>query len=250
MADNLSQFANISNNSDTRLVLSLWYGAWSCFGLILVVTVLLATVIQKLSKLSPFYTLLVNLNIANLLMFLIYLIYVVPCVAIGIQLYGQMCGRFFAYCQSIAFSTILQNSFLISVNRSLTVCNKSLHDKIFRRKLSKGVTAFTWIFSVTVSSIDNVLGCSPTFLEDKFVFSNNCSKIPSYLTTKSLLLYICVYFVALFYIMAILKLWKTKKTLSEMNEQVATHMSSYQMSMFYQAICIWVALLANAIGEK
>lgn len=245
---NLSQFANTSVTISTRSMISAWYGIWSCFGTLLVLSVLIATIIQKRSHLTPVYVFLINLNVANLLMFIIYIIYVVPCVATGTQVYGKLFGKIFSACQSVTFSTIVQNTFLISINRSLVVYQSKLHDRIFTVNISKILTVATWFLSAIILYIDIALGCHSLFFENKFVFSSICTKISALVTFKAFVYYFCIYGVALFYILAIAKLWKTKKCFLSSNHQASVNMSKYQMNMFYQAACIWLSLLANAVG--
>lgn len=240
---------NGTDKSNERIIVSLWYGIWSSFGLFFVSMVLIATIIQKRSKWAPFFIFLVNLNIANILMFIVYSIYVVPCVVTGRQVYGEIFGRYCSACQSITFSTIVLNSFLISVNRSLTVCQPKLHDKIFTLKMSKIITAATWFISSIGFGIDNALGCQPIFFENRFIFSQICTQITVLITTRAFISYFCIYGVAVFYIIAVWKLWETKKRfLTLNNQQVSINMTKYHMNMFYQATCIWLSLLGNSIG--
>lgn len=66
---------------------------------------------------------------------MVYLFYATSCVATNSQVYGFYAGLIIGNFQGISFLTCCQNSFLISVHRSLVIGAPKVNDKIFSPRI-------------------------------------------------------------------------------------------------------------------
>lgn len=247
MASNIT-LNNTVSEYGTRLTVSLWYGVLSGLGIILLLPVLAVTIIQRHTKMTPFYIFQINLLVGSLCTLVIYLTFFVPCIAAAAQLYGTSVSTFYIFLGYIAFVIVQLNSFLISVNRCFMICKKSFHDNIFTLKFSKIFAVPTWFLSGFALFISEILGCSTVFVEKQFFYYTSHKNFSILLSVGSIVSYVCIYVVTLFYFIAIWYIWKGKQKIFTSNQQASNNMSKFQMNLFYQAICIWLTLLASAIS--
>lgn len=243
--------ADLSSNSDyERVYIGIWYSILSLVGLVLILIVLYAIIKLKHVKTPPFYMILINLCIADVLTFCLYIFYVIPCVFSQRQLYGIVNGfSVMGFIEAALFMAVISNSFLISCNRFLCICFKNLHDRIFTRVISYCLVLGTWVFAFIMTLINVLISCRTIFNEFKYTFSTFCEKIPPYLSTESFVVYVFVYGVALCYVFIILHFLKHKNEINPANHQITTNINNRQMKFFYQALCIWLSLLLDAIGK-
>lgn len=243
---------NSTDSSDsTKYYVGVWYTVMSTLGLALVMPVLVTTIKLNGTKMTPFYMFLTNLCIADAALFCLYIFYVVPCVVQSSQVYGVV-GDFsvMGLLESVIFITIVCNSFVISFNRFLCICFTDWEPIAFTRNSSLIMAVSTWCVGLSVNLLNIVMSCVTTFNEKKYTFSTTCSKITGSLSFGSFIIYFCVYGVAICYALIARKLWKQKKKICASNQQIAQNMSKRQMNMFFQALCIWLSLLSNAIGKS
>uniref|UniRef100_A0A915KP76 7TM GPCR serpentine receptor class x (Srx) domain-containing protein n=1 Tax=Romanomermis culicivorax TaxID=13658 RepID=A0A915KP76_ROMCU len=216
-----------------------WYLVFCSGGLLLVLTVLIANLTLNWRNMRAFYIFLSNLLAADSLLFCLYVFYVVPCVYKGRQIYGNTWAPLvFGSCQTFFFEGALLSSFLITVNRFMSIHFSQVTDRIFK---PKNCYFMYFLFQ-------RELSCTVRFSEVKFIFGLSCTRINGNLTFSSFVLYFGVYGVGFLYILSIRKLKQQYTNVT--NAGLLENMKKRKIKIFLQAFCIWCSLLVNALAFR
>lgn len=252
--ENISEMSNvtITANSFDKIFISTFYWIISLNGLFFQVTVLIAAFKSKQYQGQQFYLFLINLCFADCFVYILYIFYAAPCAIFSSQVYGTVLGFLLGLFETVDFVAIVICTFVISLNRAMSISQSSFYNWIFRRQFCHLINISCWIIGIVVVILDYYLTtCSTRFDEKQFYFSFECTNPNNSPATSvaSFIIYVGVYGVAVIYAFPIWSLWKKRNAINKNNQRMRNNMNKHKKRLFYQSLCIWLLLLLNVISK-
>lgn len=252
--DENSTVFDIAAVSFDKIFVSVFYWIISLCGLFLHILVLITTLKKSKSNNTSqnFHFFLHSLCIADCMVYLLYILYAAPCVLMSRQVYGSTVGYYMGLFENIDFIAIVLLTFIISINRAVSIKPSSVLSKVFQKKLCYFMVILSWLIGIGIIVVDtNYTTCRIVFEEAKFYFSYFCSD-PNQSPTNSvsmIVIYVGVFSVALVYCISILQIWKQRNSIDDSNHQQRSNLNKYRNRLFYQALIIWLSLAINVLSK-
>lgn len=196
----------------------------------------------KLAKLPPFYILASNLYLADIVKSLLYMFYASPSILTG----HVIIADWIADLEGVDYSCIVLSTFMLSVNRAITIENNRLVDVLFTPRLCVVYAIGCWLTGVLITILDRVaFDCRHVLDVNGFHFGTKCVYHAASANITSIVIYVGIYGLTIFYLRALYVLHKNR--LKIQTNDMDQRARQLQIRLFLQALFVWLGLICNTI---